>query len=70
MIVKKVFRIVNYCGEKYVTAFAYDENNQVVDSWFWEYWQTDVDGYAEWVKEHWQEDGVETIFERVDKLTK
>lgn len=70
MITKKLFKIVDSYGTKLVTAFFYDECNHIVDSLYWEFFTDDLDEYADWIKDTWQENNIKIIIEKLYKLTK
>lgn len=70
MVVKKIYKIVNYCSTKLVTVFGYDENNKLILTAYWEFFADDIDEYVDSMKELYHEDGVEMIIERLDKIPK
>ena len=70
VIKKKILKIVDSYGIKYVTVFLYDKDNMLLDSFYWEFFTDDVDEYADWVEETWQEEGIEIIVEKMYKFAK
>ena len=70
VIKKKILKIVDSYGIKYVTVFLYDKDNMLLDSFYWEFFADDVDEYADWVEETWQEEGIEIIVEKMYKFAK
>jgi len=69
-ITKKLFKIVDSYGKQLVTAFYYDKDNHLIDSFYWEFFSNNLDEYADWIKQTWQENGVEIIIEKLYKTTK